>query len=139
MGKKPLWENQSPDQMVNFAKEWLFELENPGESEEYGRAVVWMGFTAPLDQQMEFLRASLACAETDSQLLHIAAGPAEQTLSKFGVECIEECERWAKSDSRFARMLTGVFQHLMSDEVWGRVQSIQAGVSDPLVIEDGPA
>lgn len=139
MGKKPLWESQSSGQLASFAEGWIQELDNPSGPDEFGQAVVWMGFTAPFEQQWEFLRAVLGLADTDDHLRHIAAGPAEQILSKFGEECIELCEIEAQSNPQFARMLTGVWQHLMPDSVWRRVQSIQAGVNDPLVMGDGPA
>ena len=54
-------------------------------------------------------------------------------MSRKGEESITWFEGRAASDPRFARMLTAAWRHMMSDDVWTRVQAIQAKVDDPLV------
>ena len=63
---------------------------------------------------------------------HIAAGPLEHILGHHGEAYIGVVESEAARDDKFARMLTGAWKYMMSNEVWGRVQAIQARVLDPL-------
>jgi len=58
---------------------------------------------------------------------HLAAGPVEDLLSEFGDDYIERVEALAASDVRFQRMLCGVWQNSMSDELWRRLQLARSG------------
>ncbi|HET6978999.1 MAG TPA: hypothetical protein VFI24_21885 [Pyrinomonadaceae bacterium] len=58
---------------------------------------------------------------------HLAAGPVEDLLSEFGENYIERVETLAASDVRFKRMLCGVWQDTMSDELWNRIQLARHG------------
>ena len=84
-----------------------------------------MNFTATPDQQWRFILAAIAHA-SDEELGHIAAGPVEHLLGKHGDRYIGEIERRAESDPKFARMLSGVWKYMMSDEVWARVEALKA-------------
>lgn len=132
----------APD-WTEFAKAWLAELcphpPSPesdvvptGTESDVGQAIVMMNFTADPDQQWQFIRSAVACAKSDDELGHIAAGPVEHLLGRHGESLIARVEAEAAADQTFARMLTGVRQHMMADEVWARVQAIQGKVSDPL-------
>lgn len=101
-------------------------------------AVVWMNFTASPDEQWQFICSALGQAESDDELGHIAAGPMEHLLGSHG-DSIARVETRASADRKFARMLTGVSKHTMADDVWARVQAIQASVSEPLAGADSPA
>ena len=128
------WQELSPSEWDAFVKAWLAELRDPspaGES-DIGQAVVMMNFMAPPQLQWEFICAAAASAESDGELAHIAAGPVEQLLGRHGPEFIARVEARAAADPTFARMLTGVWRHTMSDDVWARVQAVQDGVPDPL-------
>jgi hypothetical protein len=71
-------------------------------------------------------------ADTDNELYAVAAGPFEHLLGTHGEHYIALVECRCHDDAKFARMTTAAYQHLMSEEVWSRVQAIQAAVQDPL-------
>lgn len=52
----------------------------------------------------------------------VAAGPLEDVLGFHGSEFIDRIEADAARDRRMAWALGGVWQFMMSDDVWGRVQ-----------------
>jgi hypothetical protein len=128
--RKPL----DRDGMVGFAAAWLAELRDgpPAGESEVGKAVVMMNLIDPPEQQWAFIQAAVAQAASDDELGNIAAGPMEHLLGHHGDQFIAAVEEEAARDAKFARMLTGVWKYMMSDEVWGRVQAIQARVPDRL-------
>jgi hypothetical protein len=91
-----------------------------------------MEFTATPEQQWQFILPAVALAETDDELACIAAGPIEHLLGWHGEKYIEKVERQAATDPQFGRALTGVWKYLIKDEIWARVQALQARVPDPL-------
>jgi hypothetical protein len=54
----------------------------------------------------------------------LAAGPVEGLLARDGERFIERIEIQARQDSKFAKLLGGVWKSGMSNEVWSRVQSV---------------
>lgn len=134
MALSDLWQPLDPDAKVDFARAWLAELRDgpPAGESEVGQAVVTMNFVAPPEQQWLFIQGAVVQAGSDDELGHIAAGPLEHILGHHGDRYIEAVEEAAAWDAKFARMLTGAWKYLMSDEVWRRVQAIQARVPDPL-------
>ena len=58
---------------------------------------------------------------------YLAAGPVEDLMSQFGESYIERVEDLANKDVRFKQMLCGVWQSMMSDELWVRFQRALAG------------
>jgi hypothetical protein len=54
----------------------------------------------------------------------LSAGPIEDLLSKFGEQYIERVEDKARKDPTFAKLLGGVWQSSMSDEIWSRLQAV---------------
>lgn len=134
MALSDLWRPLDPGAMAVFAGAWLAELRvgPPAGDSEVGQAVVMMNFVAPPDQQWQFIRAAVAQASSDDELWHIAAGPLEHLLGHHGEAYIAVVEDEAAQDAKFAQMLTGAWTCMMSDEVWGRVQALQARVPDPL-------
>ena len=98
------WLSVTPEQMQQFAHDWLAELRlEPCPEEGFGRSVVQMGFTAPSDRQWEFILAALAHAESDDELGHIAAGPIEYLLGWHGESYIDRVEQQASTDAKFCR------------------------------------
>jgi hypothetical protein len=125
------WQRLEPSDWDAFAQAWIAELRGTSADSEsdVGQSVVVMNFTAKPEQQWQFILAALAHA-SDAELGHIAAGPMEHLLGKHGEKYIEEIERRAASDPRFARMLSGVWKYMMSDEVWARVEALKARFPD---------
>jgi hypothetical protein len=65
-------------------------------------------------------------AEPSNRLFQVlAAGPLENLLAAHGDAFIDRVESEAASNSRFALLLGGVWQHNMSSELWSRVQACQ--------------
>ena len=65
-----------------------------------------------------------ATTKTDAQTVIglLAAGPLEDLLSGHGPAFIEEVERNASQDRRWAWALGGVWQFQMNEDIWKRVQ-----------------
>ncbi|HEX8257794.1 MAG TPA: hypothetical protein VF589_09175 [Allosphingosinicella sp.] len=82
--------------------------------------------------QWAFLKAAVDCAETNGELRAVAAGPFEHLLGSHGEHYIAQVESRCREDGKFARMTTAAWRHRMGDDVWRRVQAIQAAVPDPL-------
>ena len=91
-----------------------------------------MNIDAPPEIQWRFILIAVTQSQSDNELSHIAAGPIEYLLSWHGDGYIEMIESEAAANGKFARALTGVWQHMMTDEVWSRVQWLQKGASHPL-------
>ena len=85
-----------------------------------------MNFFAPADTQWAFLELAVELAENDEQMCAIAAGPFEHLLGHHGEKYIGPVEEKAARDPKFAAMIRDSWRHMMSDEVWARVQAIQA-------------
>jgi hypothetical protein len=80
----------------------------------------------------KFILLATSLAETDEELGDIAAGSIEYLLGRAGKEFIDLVEQETKINPKFARTLTGVWKYMMTDEVWARVQALQAKVKDRL-------
>lgn len=104
------------------------QLGSPGDPEAW---VVRTNFMAHPHVSWNIVIAAVEFARTDEDLGKIAAGPAEHLLAHYG-SLIPIFEWKAERDPKFHRMLTGVFRHRMSDNVWARVRKLQAEVEDPL-------
>jgi hypothetical protein len=126
------WDQLSASDWDAFARSWIAELRGvSSESQrDAGQSVVMMNFTAKPEHQWQFILAAVAHA-SDDELGHIAAGPIEHLLGKHGERYIEKVEQRAEADPKFARMLAGVWKHLMTDEVWTRVQALKARYAPP--------
>lgn len=100
-----------------------------------GSSVVLLTFSEPPAVQWAFLLELIGAAGPDANddvLGRIAAGPLEGLLGRFGEEVIDRVEEQARVDEKFRRILTGVWKHGMSDEVWLRVRALQRAVTNPL-------
>src|SRR3712207_9464398 len=117
------WEQFEPSDWQDFARRWLAEIRRDVSGEdrsEVGRAVVSMNFTARPQLQWQFILMAVSLAESDDELSHIAAGPIEHLLGWHGEDYIDLVEEQAAVNPKFARALTGVWQYMMSDEIWSR-------------------
>ncbi len=78
------------------------------------------------DNEPELLwRFILAVHERDSSeeiAGRLSAGPVEDLMEEFGEIYIGRIENLARRDARFKRMLHGVWQGPMSDDLWFRIQ-----------------
>lgn len=121
------WEQLGPSDWEAFARAWVAELrgESADLQSDVSQSVVMMSFTAKPEHQWQFILAAVAQA-SDEELGHVAAGPVEHLLGKHGAKYIDQVERHAEANPKFARMLSGVWKYMMTDDVWARVESLKA-------------
>jgi hypothetical protein len=129
------WDRLGPPDWGVFARAWIAELrgESADSESDVGQSVVMMNFTARPEHQWRFILAAVAHA-SDQELGHIAAGPVEHLLGKHGAQYIDQVAGRAEADPKFARMLSGVWKYMMTDDVWARVEALKArygGASEP--------
>ena len=93
--------------------------------------VVTICFWAHPHGLWNFMLDAMTEACTDDHLHIIACELAEHQLAHHG-SMIPHYQAQARLDLRFRRMLTGVWRHRMSDEVWVQLREIQAQEPDPL-------
>jgi hypothetical protein len=77
------------------------------------------------ERAWNFILLALETPICEPHLGVLAAGPLEDLLSHHGVDFIDRVEAEAKSNSKFAHLLGGVWQFQMTDEVWCRVQNVR--------------
>ena len=116
------------DEMPKLASDWMASLraQLPADEDEVGSAVTLMNFTATHDVQWAFLEAAVAAAESEDEICAIAAGPFEHLLGHHGDAYIDEVERRCLEQPKWQRVAESSWRYMMSDEVWARVQAIQA-------------
>lgn len=121
------WEKLGPSDWEALARAWVAELrgESADLQSDLAQSVVMMSFTAKPEHQWQFILAAVAQA-SDEELGHVAAGPVEHLLGKHGAQYIDQVERHAEANPKFARMLSGVWKYMMTDDVWARVESLKA-------------
>jgi hypothetical protein len=117
--------------------ETWFEHIRTGNPELEGAAleVTSWTFCLPAEEQWRLILEMVRLAPDDECLGHVAAGPIEGMMGRFGELFIDRVERQAAADHKFARTLTNVWKHLMSDAVYARIQTLQARVADPLQLK----
>lgn len=132
------WEKLTEPQWRHLAEQYLSELrENEGKEDEeqnhrWSSVVVNLGLWSPPEFLWKFILLAISLAESDDELGAIAAGAVEYLLGRAGEEYIDLVEREAKINPKFAKTLSGVLQYTMTDEVWARVQALQAKTTDRL-------
>ena len=121
------------DQLSHLVANFLEHLRTEATELAYAsEAILDMTFLSPPGEQWEMVLECVRQATSDDELGHVAAGPIEGLLGRFGKDVIDRVEKEASVDPKFARALTGVWKHTMPDDVWTRVRAIQRCVSDPL-------
>jgi len=93
---------------------------------EAAQRITLMTFLSAPEAQWEVILEAVRQAVDDNDLGHIAAGPIEGLLGRHGAGWVDEVEMEARRDPKFARAMTGVLKYTMTDDVWERVQAIQA-------------
>ena len=109
--------------------DWIVYSNSEDGSEEYGRS--FWAFSTMCDwlrddpeQCWESILAILEHTSDDKALANLAAGPLEDLLSDHGPKFIERVEERAGQDAKFKDLLGGVWQNLMSDDIWERLQAV---------------
>lgn len=130
--QSPLPEDHQP--RANVVSAYLDYAESQSDANSWaGSTMVGMTFYASPEQQWDLILELINKApDSENVLQTIAAGPLEGYLGRFGDSAIDDVESLAASDAKFARVLSGVWQHGMSNSVWQRVRKIQRTVPNPL-------
>jgi hypothetical protein len=114
----------------NLADAWIRHHHAPRGSEEQSEAFWAIEEEHDLffdGKSEELWRLILKIHERDHSIAIqqvLSAGPIENLLSKFGEQYIERVEDKARNDPMFAKVLGGVWQSDMSDEIWVRLQRV---------------
>ena len=123
------WENLTDEQWDHLARNWLLWADEDEESEigqKWGNIGARLGLLGPGESIWRFLNLTLSLATTNKQLGAIAAGPIEYLLGRFGPEYIDRVEREVEVNEKLAKSIKGCNQFQMTDEIWARVQKLQA-------------
>jgi hypothetical protein len=120
------WVNISDELLEKFIQGWFAELDlDDDDNSQFGEDVVLMNFFASEEFQWKFIMRTFTLAYDANHLSAMAAGPVEHLLAFHGEKWIEKIEKESLANDNFAWMMTSVWQHKMSDEIWNRVQIIQ--------------
>ena len=104
-------------------------MKAPENSEEYS-ALSWVfdrEYDLMNEEPVEILRLILKVLSIDNsnEIQEVlSAGPLEDLLAKHGDAMIEAVEKEAKLNPLFAKLLGGVWQNSMTDDIWARVQAV---------------
>lgn len=69
--------------------------------------------------------AILKVDSTEAIMASLAAGPLEYLLVRHGNEVIDRVEARARDDAAFRRLLGGVWNHTISNDVWARIEAVR--------------
>jgi len=120
------WVNISDELLEKFIKNWFAEIDLDDEDNTpFGQDVVLMNFFASDEFQWQFIIKAFEFAYDANHLSVMAAGPVEHLLAFHGEKWIDKIEDESSANENFAWMMTSVWQHKMSDDIWNRVQEIQ--------------
>ena len=121
-----------PDEQIDrLAAEWADALRRGDASsdDKIHESVVVLSFAYTADVQWQFILAAVRHVDLD-QLGSIAAGPFESLMGKNGDDYIDRVEDEAVRNLKFREMVRGSWRHMMNDDVWSRVEAIQALAAD---------
>jgi hypothetical protein len=77
------------------------------------------------EQCWEIILSILAKTDDEWVLTNLAAGPVESLVASHGDVVISWLEREAARSPAFRELLGGVWQNLISDDVWQRIQRVR--------------
>lgn len=109
--------------------------EHPSPENEWSSFyLIDLGLDGEWDKIWEILVAftSQEFAPKDALIAVLAAGPLEELLANAGPEFIDRIETQARTNSIFARALSGVWQSSIEPSVWARVTTICRKIPNPI-------
>ena len=124
------WEKLSEEKWEHLAVEWLQCIKaKKGDDDEpcnkWWQIIINLGLWGPPDCLWEFTKLVVSLAD-DDQLEYIAAGPIEYLLGRAGPEYISVVEVEVENNPKLLRAIKHCNQYRMTDEVWTRIQRLQA-------------
>ena len=76
------------------------------------------------DEAWDFILSTLTQDSSPKILRMLSAGPLEDLLAYHGHLIIDRAEAEARRNPLFAKLLGGVWQNIMPDDIWTRVQAV---------------
>jgi hypothetical protein len=76
------------------------------------------------DECLQIIVEILKQDNSDLICQNLAAGPLEDLLAAHGELLLEEIKKQAKADNDFSKLLGGVWQNNMPDNVWNVIKSL---------------
>jgi hypothetical protein len=107
---------------TSLIKRWFHDPDC--ETDNAGFVIQFIESLMPPDEWWETVLQMVHLAP-EGCLGHVAAGPLENLLGRYGDQVIDRVEAEARADAKFARTLHGVYRLTMTDRVWGRVLSLR--------------
>lgn len=119
----------NPSDLKSLAEAWVaFWLAEAGSAER--EALFWV-----CDHEWDLVRSEPLVAwamileifkiNSSNKIQEVlAAGPLEDLLAEHGTRVIDLVEFEAKKSRAFAKLLGGVWQNSMNDEIWKRIQAV---------------
>ena len=115
---------------AELAAEWFANTQHETSSDDSPR--LWCQLDESWYEEPEAtwfaILAVLRLEYTEFQEALLAAGPIESLLYLHGEQYIERIEVEAATNSRFNHLLGGVWQVLISDEIWSRLEAVRLEV-----------
>lgn len=115
----------------HFIREWIAHQEAAKEDDDAeihwtDEHLIDLSISEGGDVELwRFVRNTYKREMTDAVLAILAAGPLEDILAKNGEAYIKQIELLAKNDEKFKKLLGGVWQNAMSDQLWARVCAVK--------------
>ena len=115
--------------ITDLAKKWIAYWYAPEGSMEQEQ----LSWVRDMEADLTYDEPSLAwslileilrCDQTNHILKVLSTGPLEDLLAEHGPQIIITIEQEAKVNPYVAKLLGGVWQNAMTDEVWTRVQAV---------------
>lgn len=116
-------------ELTDLAESWIAFQNAPKNSEEYDN-LFWVFdreydlMNAEPEEIWQLILKVLSLNSSNEIQEVLSAGLLEDLLAKHGSTMIERVEKEAKSNPLFAKLLGGVWQNSMTDEVWERVKAV---------------
>ncbi len=110
---------------MGWVERWAYEVDDPKRDEfEWVDEFEYVATHEIPEVGLKLILAILTLEPSSHLIKVLAAGPLEDLLANHGEKIIEKVESEAKTNSKFALLLSGVWQNSIPDKIWGRVQNI---------------
>ncbi len=110
---------------MGWVERWAYEVDDPKRDEfEWVDEFEYVATHEIPEVGLKLILAILTLEPSSHLIKVLAAGPLEDLLANHGEKIIEKVESEAKTNSKFALLLSGVWKNSIPDKIWGRVQNI---------------
>jgi hypothetical protein len=130
------------DERQQLAKAWIALQTTPQHAPEYN-SLFWSferTYDLVREDPAEAWKLVLAIWSLDQSIpirQSLSTGPIEELLCYHGEYILPKIERQAKADPSFARLLGGVWQNSIPDDIWNRLQDVWINPDRPAPLGPG--